>query len=299
MLEPFGHARSGRYGEAEQHPGHRGMHAGLVHQCPGQNSGWDEQPSRPRTTMHQDPEDHQREQGRKQGRGIDLLRVEHRDHGDRQQVVDHGQGQQKGTQGRGQVSGDHRQHRDRKRDVRCRRNRPAAGRAATGTGGERNKDHRRYHHSAHRRDDRQRRAPRIPQIAYHELALELQADDEEEDRQQSIGCPGTQSQVQMQSEIIGAQAYFAQRMIGRRPWGIRPHQRESGCRQQHRAPDGFPVEDRNDAFGLRPRSAGEQSKRHGGFNLPPIHRPAAQRIRRDGSTGMRRRRGSLRRDSRN
>ena len=55
-----------------------------------------------------------------------------------------------------------------------------------------------HDHPADGRRDRQRGPARVAQIARDELALEFQPDDEEEDRQQPVGRPLRNAQVQMQ-----------------------------------------------------------------------------------------------------
>ena len=79
---------------------------------------------------------------------------------------------------------------------------PAGGSAALAEG-ERHEDHGGHHHAADRRDDRQRRAARIAQVARDELALELEPDHEEEDRQQPVGRPAAQGQIQVQTQPVG------------------------------------------------------------------------------------------------
>ena len=54
-----------------------------------------------------------------------MIGEEHGDHGDGEQVVDDGQGEQEGAQRRRQMGGQHREHRQRERDVGGDRHRPA------------------------------------------------------------------------------------------------------------------------------------------------------------------------------
>ena len=57
---------------------------------------------------------------------------------------------------------------------------------------------------ADRRGHGQRGSPWVAQVAGHELALELQPRHEEEDRQQAVGGPAAQAQVEVQG--VRAQA---------------------------------------------------------------------------------------------
>jgi hypothetical protein len=96
------------------------------------------------------------------------------------------------------VRTDDRQHRQRKRDVGGGRDGPAAQRVASCAGGDQEVEHRGRSHAPDCRGDGQRRPARVPQVTGDELALELQADDEEEDRQQAVRRPGGQREVQME-----------------------------------------------------------------------------------------------------
>ena len=72
---------------------------------------------------------------------------------------------------------------------------PDAVAEAAGDGEE---DQGRHGHAAHRGGDRQRRLGRVAQVADHELALELEPGDEEEDREQAVGGPLLEGEVQVQ-----------------------------------------------------------------------------------------------------
>ena len=54
---------------------------------------------------------------------------------------------------------------------------------------ERDVDDRRHDHAADRRDDRQHRLARLGQLADDDLALDLEPDDEEEERHQPVVDP--------------------------------------------------------------------------------------------------------------
>jgi hypothetical protein len=103
------------------------------------------------------------------------------------QVVDDGEGQQERAQRRRQVGPDDRQHREGERDVRGSRYGPALRVAAVRVDGQ--VQQRRYGDPAGRRRDGYGRIGRSTQRADHQLALELQASDEEEQRQRAVGRP--------------------------------------------------------------------------------------------------------------
>ena len=190
-----------------------------------------------------------------------MIRKEDGDDGDGEEVVDHSKRQQKSAHRRRQVSGQHREHRKRERDVRGDRDRPsvevfgAAGRQV-----DRDEDGGRDDHASDGRGDRQRRPGGVAQVARDELALELQADDEEEDRQQPIGSPRRDGQMQMQR--LRTDREFRHRAIALRPRRIRPHQRRRGRGEQQHAADRFLAQDLGEPPRLRPRTAGQQTGRH-------------------------------------
>ena len=153
---------------------------------------------------------------------VEVLGVEHRDHRDREQVVDHRQGEQERAQRDRQVGAEHGEDRQGEGDVGGRGDRPAAQRPAA-AGRERDVDQRGHDHAADRGGHRQRRPARVAQVAGHELALQLQTGDEEEDGQQPVGRPGAEAQVEVQR--LRPDDEVAQVVVGRRPRAVGPHQR--------------------------------------------------------------------------
>ena len=77
-----------------------------------------------------------------------------------------------------------------------------------------------HRHAADGGGHGQGRPPRVAQVAGDELALELQSGDEEEDRQQPVGRPGAQGQVQVQRRR--ADAGVAQGLVAGAPRGSWP-----------------------------------------------------------------------------
>ena len=99
---------------------------------------------------------------------------------------------------------------------------------------------------------------RVTQVACDELALEFQPDDEEEDRQQPVGRPRRNAQVQMQR--LRPDRELRHRAVGVRPRRVRPHQCRTGGGQQQHAADGLLAEDLGEPLRLRPRAARQQSE---------------------------------------
>jgi hypothetical protein len=120
---------------------------------------------------------------------------DHRDDGDRQQVVHHRHGQQECAQRGRQVAADYRQYRQGERDVGRGRDRPPGQRPAAGITVDQDEDHRRDDHPADRGGYRQRRSAGVTQVPGDELPFELQAGDEEEHRQQAVRGPSPQREV--------------------------------------------------------------------------------------------------------
>ena len=185
--------------------------------------------------------------------------VEDGDDGDRQQVVDHGQGQQEGPQRR--PAGACRRRPARPGRTRCRWRSGSPSPAARRRRRRRltsDEEQRRDGHPADRGHDRQRGPARVAQVAGDELPLELQPGDEEEDRQQAVGRPGAQRQVQVQRARPDREV--PQAGVGAGPGRVRPDQRDHGGGQQQRPADGLPAQQRGDPGGLGPGAAREDRR---------------------------------------
>ena len=252
VLEVFSQARPGigaarclaahhRYGQGQQHSRDGGVHAGLMDQHPGDQSERDQQPPRAHPPLHEHSEHRNRNDGQGQPADGEVVGEEHRDDRDGQQVIDDRECEQEGPQCLGQVAADHGQHGQSEGDVRGRGDRPARAVAVPGGRVDPQVEQGRDRHPSEGGRDRQRRAARIAQIARDELALELQPGDEEEDRQQPVGCPGTQRQVEMQRRR--AHTGLAHCLVGVAPWRVCPHQRHECSRHEQRAADRFLTQD--------------------------------------------------------
>jgi hypothetical protein len=236
------------------------VHAGLVHQHPGQGGQRQQQPPGADALLHQHAEQRDRHQRQQQRHDLQRRGVEDGDDRDGQQVVDDRQGEQEGAQPGGQVGADHREDGEGEGDVGRGGDRPPGQRATPGAQVHRRVEHGRHHHAAHGGGDRESRLARVAEVAGDELALELQAGDEEEDRQQAVGRPGAQRQVQVQPEEVGrADDGVAERLVGTRPWGVRPDQRDQGADHQEDPADGLLAQDPGETPGLEVRARAEQA----------------------------------------
>lgn len=152
----------------------------------------------PAPLRHQGGESRQRQQRQDQPRKADGVGVERRDDGDRDEVVDDRQREQENPKGGRQELADHGDHGHGERDVGGRGDRPAAQGIRTAGGVDHDEDESGNHHAADRGRDRQGGSTRIAQTPGDELLLQLETDDEEEDRQQAVGCPGADAEFEMQ-----------------------------------------------------------------------------------------------------
>ena len=123
-----------------------------------------------------------------------VVGVEHRDHRDRAEVVDDRQRQQEQPGSRRHARTDREDDCDGEGDVRGHRDTPAT--RGVGAGVEDRVDGRGHHHAAERGDDRQRCRTRVAELSEDELALDLERDDEEEDRHQAVVDDVAEGQVE-------------------------------------------------------------------------------------------------------
>ena len=253
-----------RHGEAQEHAGDGRVDAGLVDEHPRDERERQQQEARADPLLDQQREDRDRHQAEREEEQVELLGVEDRDDGDGQQVVDDGQREQERPQARGQVGADHGQDRHGEGDVGGGGDRPprepAVGAEVPG-----DVDQRRRDHAAHRRGHRQGRAARVAQVAGDELTLELEADDEEEDRQQAVRGPLAQAQVQVQRDAeqrdrLGDRLEVADRLVGAGEGGVGPDDRDGRADDEQQASGGLRPQHLGDAAGLQERASAEEPR---------------------------------------
>jgi hypothetical protein len=114
----------------------------------------------------------------------------------------------------------------------------------------------------------------ITQIARHELALELQPRDEEEDRQQPVGRPGGEGQVEVQ--CCGPDAQPGEVGVRGAPRRVGPEQRQRRRGDEQQSAGGLGAQQVADAARLRPRATAEQA----GAGRRGVHPGVIQRDRR-------------------
>ncbi len=117
--------------------------------------------------------------------------VDDGDHDERAEVIDDRERQQEHTQPRGGARREQREGAERQGGVGGHRGAPAARTRATGV--ERQVDRDGHRHAANRRKHRDRQTAPLAQLAQIELALCLEANDEEEERHQPFVDPVAQA----------------------------------------------------------------------------------------------------------
>ncbi len=181
------------------------------------------------------PQDHARD-GDRERDGGEVVAVEDGDDEDRAEVVDDGEGQQERPQGDRQLGAHHREHGEGEGDVGRHGDAPPAGRLAVAQGGDgRDEEQRGHGHAGQRGDDRDDRLVQAAQAAQDELVLELEAGDEEEHREQAVGRPHRQRQVEVQRR--GPDHDLGQGVVALAPRRVGPDQRDHRGEEQERAAD--------------------------------------------------------------
>ena len=218
-----------------------------------------------REPLHAERVDARGDEEQRQRDEVEVRGVEHGDDDDRDQVVHHGQRQQEQPQGAGQVGADDRQHRHREGDVGRGRNGPALQAVGSGEVDQRVQQ-RGDGHARRGGDHGHHRFGRLAQIAGDKLVLQLQPDQEEEHRQQAVGRPRAEAEVQV--ERLGSDGEVTQAEVGGRRRGVGPDQGDDGRGDQQQAAGGFAAENLADAQRLGVAGAGEDTAGQGGHQRP-------------------------------
>ena len=100
-----------------------------------------------------------------------------------------------------------------------------------------------HDHAADGGDRRQRGGPRVAQLALDELALDLEADDEEEDRHQRVVDPLLQVEVDRVAADRDRHVGVPQVEVRLLPRRVRPDQRDHRRGDEHDAARGLLVEE--------------------------------------------------------
>ncbi|MCZ7685692.1 MAG: hypothetical protein M5U28_45695 [Sandaracinaceae bacterium] len=181
-------------------------------------------------------EDRQREEPEADAQREDrhLIGVEDRDHQHGADVVDDREGRQEHLEARRDAIAQHREHAEREGDVGGHGDAPAR---ALGTARvDREVDQRGHEHAADGGDGRQARLAHRRELPGHELALDLEAHDEEEDPHQAVVDPVVDGLLQRRARQLHARLEVQQVVVGLRVGRVGPHDRDQGrAEEQPRA----------------------------------------------------------------
>jgi hypothetical protein len=179
-----------RHGHGDEDAGDRRVHAGAEEQQPHRHADdrVDRGGAHP-TAVRRDQQG-QEDGGRAEVGPVQRVGVEDRDHQHGAEVVGDGQGGEEDLERGRHAVAEQRHDADGERDVGGHRHAPAAGRVARRV--QREVERGGQEHAADGAGDREHRLARSRQLAGEDLALDLEADDEEEDRHQAVVDPEVQ-----------------------------------------------------------------------------------------------------------
>ena len=129
-------------------------------------------------------------------------------------------------------------------------------------------DARRHDHAADRCSRRDHRLADLRERAEDELVLELEPDDEEEHRQQAVGRPDSQREVEVQRDWADLEVHEGEVRVG--PRGVGPHQCDCRGDQQQHAADGLVAQALAEIAELEDRRSAQElvgAAHHGAFRL--------------------------------
>ncbi|MNI55420.1 hypothetical protein D3C73_1103710 [compost metagenome] len=217
--------RAQRDAEGQGYTGQRGMHTALEHADPEDQANDHVGPE----LDHAEPvhPDQRRDAGggQCQGQGRQFAGIENRDDDDRAEVVDDRQGHQEQLQRHRHAFAQQRQYAQREGDVGGGRDRPAVqGRWVVTV--EEPVDQRRHHHAANGGRAGQDDLRRFGQLPVEDLALDLQPDQQEEQRHEPVVDPQQQRLGDFQRADLGDHGGFQQAVVEPRQWGVVDDQRE-------------------------------------------------------------------------
>ena len=223
-----------RNGERQCHAGKRGMHARFQHQHPQHRANHEigqevHHAQAVEHDQHGDGREGRRQIGERKAAG-----VEQRDDGDGAEIVDDGQSGEEDFQRGRHAAAEQRQDTQRKGDVGGGRDRPA-GQCRLIVAVDGDIDQRRNHHAAGGGDARQHAARPGRELAVQHLALDLQPDQQEEDRHQPVIDPQQQRLGDLERAELDGDRRVEQAVIEPGQRRIGQDQRQDGGTHQDEA----------------------------------------------------------------
>jgi hypothetical protein len=227
--------------QAEDDAGDRGVHARFVEFEPdeGTDHGVDEEAADAQAGEPGDGNDSQEAQG--ECRPVDARGVADGDDQDGTNIVGDRQRQQQDAKARRDPAPENGHAADHERDVGRHRDSPAPRRRAAVL--QRQVDGGGRDHAAEGGGHRKRGTPGIAKLADHELALDLESDDEEEHRHQSVADPVLERVAQLEGAEPELDRGLPESEKGIGPGGIGEGKRCDGRRQQDDASGRLDVEE--------------------------------------------------------
>ncbi len=178
---------AGRDREGGQDTGEGGVDPGLEEGHPEAEAQESEGPGAADPGEVQEHQGAEKRGGHPEAAEGELGGVEEGDHQDRPQVVHDGHGGDEDLEGQGHAPPQESQDPQGEGDVRGHGDAPAVGPRAAGV--PQGVDRCRHQHPTHRRRQGEGRLPGLGELPHQDLALDLQAHDEEEDRHQPVVDP--------------------------------------------------------------------------------------------------------------
>ncbi len=170
----------------------------------------------------------------------DLLRVEEGDHQHGDQVVGDRQRGEEDLEPDRDALAEHGQNAEREGDVCRHGNAPAA--RPVGCRVEHQKEKGRHDCATDGCTDWKNGLPRRGELAHDDLALDLETDDEEEDRHQAVVDPVAERHLERALAPGHSNVGVDELEVSVGPWRVGPDQRQNGARQQNDAARNFRME---------------------------------------------------------
>jgi hypothetical protein len=217
------------------------VHTRLLERDPDQHAEHDVGADRPHAEALEHRDRREPDPARHQRGHVDARAVAERDDEDRADVVGDREREQHDAEPGRHAGAEERHAADDEGDVGGHRDAPAVRGLTSRL--EREVDRRRHHHAADRRHQRQHRLAGLPQLAEHQLALHLQADDEEEEHHQAVVDPVLERVLEAErpDADAGLRPPEVVEALGERRVGEREGHRRAG--EQHQAPRRLDVQE--------------------------------------------------------
>ena len=209
------------------------MHPGGVHRDP--HADGDDEVRR--AAPEPEPEAHEQHQpdaggGQRERAEREVVGVEDRDDRQRAHVVGHGEGEQEQPQLRRAGGADEHEHAEQERGVGGDDDAPRRRRLPAGV--EQQVDQRRDGQPGDGRRERHRGPPPVGELAHHQLALDLEPDDEEEEHHEAVVDPVLEVQRQLRTPEAERELGVPEGLVGLRPRRVGPDDGGDGGEEQQR-----------------------------------------------------------------